>query len=92
VHYHQLPFVFLRLIDARGSAFSYLFVFYDQAWWLNYQLEEQDLDDHPSGLGAGINLRTTFGNFNLAWAVGRAQQQQLGLAQSKIHFGYVTTF
>ena len=71
---------------------SYLFVFYDQAWWLKYNLEDSDFKDTPSGLGAGISLTTNAGIFNFAWAVGNSKNQELGLDQSKIHFGYISRF
>ena len=71
---------------------SYLFVFYDQAWWLKYSLENNQFEDRPTGFGAGISLTTKAGIFNLAWAVGRSNNQDLGLDQSKIHFGYISRF
>jgi outer membrane protein assembly factor BamA len=71
---------------------SYLFVFYDQAWWLRYSLENNSFKDSPSGFGAGISFTTKAGIFNFVWAVGASKTQQLGLNQSKIHFGYISRF
>jgi len=71
---------------------SYLFVFYDQAWWLSYDLENNNFRDTPSGLGAGISLTTNAGIFKFVWAVGQSKIQDIGFAQSKIHFGYVSRF
>ena len=71
---------------------SYLFVFYDQAWWLSYELENNSFSDTPSGFGAGISLTTKAGIFNFAWAVGSSKIQDVGFSQSKIHFGYVSRF
>ncbi len=71
---------------------SYLFVFYDQAWSLKYELENETFKDTPRGLGAGINLTTSAGSFNFAWAIGKSKQQDIGVQQSKIHFGYITKF
>jgi outer membrane protein assembly factor BamA len=71
---------------------SYLFVFYDQAWWLRYSLENNQFKDRPSGFGAGISLTTGAGIFNFAWAVGSSETQNLGFDQSKIHFGYISRF
>ena len=71
---------------------SYLFVFYDQAWWLRYSLENNSFKDHPSGFGAGISLTTNAGIFNFVWAVGSSKIQEIGLDQSKIHFGYISRF
>ena len=71
---------------------SYLFAFYDQAWWLRYRLQNNEFQDTPSGFGAGISLTTRAGIFNFAWAVGSAKTQELGFDQSKIHFGYISRF
>ncbi len=71
---------------------SYLFVFYDQAWWLKYSLENNSFEDRPSGFGAGISLTTKAGIFNFVWAVGNSKIQKIGLGQSKIHFGYISRF
>jgi hemolysin activation/secretion protein len=71
---------------------SYLFVFYDQAWWLSYYLENNSFKDSPSGFGAGISLTTNAGIFNFAWAVGSSKIQEIGFSQSKIHFGYISRF
>lgn len=71
---------------------SYLFAFYDQAWWLEYSLFNQQFEDRPGGFGAGISLTTNAGRFNFAWAIGKSNTQNLGVRQSKIHFGYVTKF
>jgi len=71
---------------------SYLFVFYDQAWWLRYSLEHNSFKDKPSGFGAGISLTTKAGIFNFVWAVGSSKIQELGFDQSKIHFGYISRF
>ena len=71
---------------------SYLFVFYDQAWWLRYSLENNSFKDHPSGFGAGISLTTNAGIFNFVWAVGSSKIQEIGFDQSKIHFGYISRF
>ena len=71
---------------------SYLFAFYDQAWWLRYDLEEQKFKDTPSGFGAGITLSTKAGIFSFIWAVGASKTQDIGVDQSKIHFGYISRF
>jgi hemolysin activation/secretion protein len=71
---------------------SYLFVFYDQAWWLNYELENNNFKDTPWGVGAGISLTTKAGIFNFVWATGNSKSQEIGFNQSKIHFGYISRF
>ncbi len=71
---------------------SYLFAFYDQAWWLRYDLENNQLKDTPWGAGAGISLTTKAGIFSFVWALGNSKSQEFGLGQSKIHFGYISRF
>ncbi|ANH79898.1 hypothetical protein A8C56_01920 [Niabella ginsenosidivorans] len=44
------------------------------------------------GLGIGIAFETKVGIFNLAWAVGKRNDTELNLRQSKIHFGFVSYF
>lgn len=44
------------------------------------------------GLGLGIAFETKVGIFNLAWAVGKRNDTELNLRQSKIHFGFVSYF
>ena len=71
---------------------SYLFAFYDQAWWLRYSLENNQFKDTPWGVGAGISLTTKAGIFSFVWALGSSKSQEIGLNQSKIHFGYISRF
>ena len=69
---------------------TYFFTFIDQALLRN---EPAGLEtDYPTGLGAGINLATEAGNFNLVFAVGRNNFQTFSLNLAKIHFGYVSRF
>jgi outer membrane protein assembly factor BamA len=44
------------------------------------------------GTGLGLSFETKAGIFNLAWAVGKRNDTQLNLRQSKIHFGFVNYF
>ncbi len=44
------------------------------------------------GTGLGLAFETKAGIFNLAWAVGRRNDTELNLRQSKIHFGFVNYF
>ena len=44
------------------------------------------------GTGLGMALETKAGIFNLAWAIGKRNDAQLNLRQSKIHFGFVNYF
>ncbi len=44
------------------------------------------------GTGLGIAFETKAGVFNLAWAVGKRNDTEFNLRQSKIHFGFVNYF
>ncbi len=44
------------------------------------------------GTGLGMVFETKVGLFNLAWAVGKRNDTQFNLRQSKIHFGFVNYF
>jgi outer membrane protein assembly factor BamA len=44
------------------------------------------------GTGLGMAFETKAGIFNLAWAVGKRNDTELNLRQSKIHFGFVNYF
>ena len=77
----------LRFALERGT---YFFTFIDQAFLRN-EPAGKDMD-YPTGLGAGINLATEAGNFNLVFALGRNNFQTFSLNLAKIHFGYVSRF
>ncbi|ANE52488.1 BamA/TamA family outer membrane protein [Flavisolibacter tropicus] len=44
------------------------------------------------GTGLGLSFETKAGLFNLAWALGKRDDTELNLRQSKIHFGFVNYF
>jgi len=44
------------------------------------------------GTGLGLAFETKAGIFNLAWAIGKRNDTQFNLRQSKIHFGFVNYF
>jgi outer membrane protein assembly factor BamA len=70
---------------------SYLFLFYDQGW-LYYRLPATRYQDWPSGLGSGLSLQTTAGQFSLVYALGRQQHQPFSIRNSQVHFGYTSRF
>jgi len=70
---------------------AYLFGFFDQSY-LYYSLAESNFEDYPLGVGVGINLLTNAGKLNLAFALGKSDQQSLSLSLSKFHFGYIAEF
>src|SRR5205814_117166 len=44
------------------------------------------------GFGAGIAFETNTGIFNISWAIGKRDDLNLDLRQSKIHIGFVSVF
>jgi hemolysin activation/secretion protein len=44
------------------------------------------------GTGAGLSFETKAGIFNIIWAVGKRDDSELNLRQSKIHLGFVNYF
>lgn len=70
---------------------SYVLLFYDQGYYRS-ELESFRTRDMPYGLGGGISFSTGAGIFQLVYSVGQSAQQQLGLKNSKIHFGITSKF
>ncbi len=66
---------------------SNIFLFADQAF-----LRSLDEWDNPTGIGIGLTLQTGGGLLQLAYAVGRDQNQPFDLRLSKFHFGYKAKF
>lgn len=44
------------------------------------------------GTGLGLAFETKAGIFNLAWAIGKRNDTEFNLRQSKIHFGFINYF
>ncbi|HEY0068268.1 MAG TPA: BamA/TamA family outer membrane protein [Flavisolibacter sp.] len=44
------------------------------------------------GTGLGLSLETKAGIFNLVWAVGKRDDTEINLRQSKVHLGFVNYF
>jgi outer membrane protein assembly factor BamA len=70
---------------------SYLFGFTDFGLAGNRSYTE-DMNHNYLGFGAGIAFETKAGIFNLTYAVGKRNDQNLNFRQSKIHFGFVSLF
>lgn len=70
---------------------SYFYALLDGGWGRN---NSQNIKANYSyfGTGLGLAFETKAGIFNLAWAVGRRNDTELNLRQSKIHFGFVNYF
>lgn len=71
--------------------YSYLFLFYDQAWLQQNTLNVFD-EDAPLGFGLGLNFPTKAGIFNIVYALGKTQTEQINFNRSKIHFGFISRF
>jgi outer membrane protein assembly factor BamA len=70
---------------------SFFYVLADGGWGRN---NSQNINVSYTYFGTGIGLafETKVGIFNLAWAVGKRNDTELNLLQSKIHFGFVNYF
>jgi outer membrane protein assembly factor BamA len=70
---------------------SYFNVFADGGWGRN---ASRGINVHYNyfSAGAGLAFETKAGLFNLTWAVGKRNDTELNLRQSKIHFGFVNYF
>lgn len=69
---------------------SNFFVFADGGWARNPLLPSPN--HNYIGTGLGMSLETKAGIFNLAWAIGKRNDTELNLRQSKVHFGFVNYF
>jgi len=68
---------------------SYFLGFVDGGW-AKHPLEGKN---HTYiGTGAGLSFETKAGIFNIVWAVGKRDDSELNLRQSKIHLGFVNYF
>ncbi|MDP4261102.1 MAG: hypothetical protein Q8941_01110 [Bacteroidota bacterium] len=70
---------------------SFFYILADGGWGRN---NSQNIDASYTyfGTGLGLAFETKVGIFNLAWAVGKRNDTELNLRQSKIHFGFVNYF
>lgn len=70
---------------------SYFNVFADGGWGRN---ASKGFNSNHTYIGAGLGMsfETKIGLFNLAWAVGKRNDTEFNLRQSKIHFGFVNYF
>lgn len=70
---------------------SFFFVLADGGWGRDASRGQQ-LDYTYFGTGMGLAFETKAGIFNLAWAIGKRNDTEFNLRQSKIHFGFVNYF
>jgi outer membrane protein assembly factor BamA len=70
---------------------SFFYLLADGGWGRNNS-QNNNVSYTYFGTGLGMAFETKAGIFNLAWAVGKRNDTQLNLRQSKIHFGFVNYF
>ena len=70
---------------------SNVFVFYNQAWYLN-EVQKTNQSDNPFGVGLGLVFESGAGLFTLVYAVGKQFQNPIEFNSAKIHFGYINYF
>ena len=70
---------------------SFFYVLADGGWGRNTS-QNSKLSYTYFGTGLGLAFETKAGIFNLAWAIGKRNDTQFNLRQSKIHIGFVNYF
>ncbi len=70
---------------------SFFYVLLDGGWGQDNR-QGKKLNYTYLGTGLGLAFETKAGVFNLAWAVGKRNDTNFNLRQSKIHFGFVNYF
>ena len=70
---------------------SFFYVLLDGGWGRN-NMPGVKLNYTYIGTGLGLAFETKAGIFNLAWAVGKRNDTEFNLRQSKLHFGFVNYF
>lgn len=73
---------------------SYLFLFFDGAYYENEvaQIKGKDWSDNPIGYGAGISFETKAGIFSINYAIGQQKGNPIDIRAAKVHFGIVNRF
>jgi len=69
---------------------SNLFAFLDGGW--GKHILEAKKGHTYLGTGAGLSFETKAGIFNITWAIGKRDDSDLNLRNSKLHFGFVNYF
>ena len=76
-----------RYLVGLNSAF---FVFLDGGY--GKHLQEENPDHTYLGTGLGLSFETKAGIINLAWALGKRNDTEFNLRQSKVHLGFASYF
>ncbi|MFA6924064.1 MAG: hypothetical protein WC223_07395 [Bacteroidales bacterium] len=71
---------------------SYLFGFFDWAYYENFSSNKKNIHDTPYGFGAGISFETKAGIFSISYALGKQFNNPIYFKNSKVHFGIVNYF
>lgn len=78
---------FRYLLDKYSNVFGFL----DGAF-VQKNLQGIKQNRNFIGVGMGLNFMTKSGMFSMAYALGKSDQQEFGLKNSKIHIGFSTLF
>src|SRR5207253_9449628 len=70
---------------------SFLFCFTDAGWAKNTS-QSSKYSNSYLGTGLGMAFETKAGIFNISYAVGKRDDTNFNMRQSKIHLGYVNYF
>jgi outer membrane protein assembly factor BamA len=70
---------------------SYFYVLLDGGWGRN-RSQNSNINYTYLGTGAGLAFETRAGIFNLAWAIGKRNDSEFNLRQSKVHLGFINYF
>ncbi|HYK55634.1 MAG TPA: hypothetical protein VEV15_04085, partial [Flavisolibacter sp.] len=76
-----------RYLIGLNSAF---FAFFDGGY--GKHLQEINLGHTYLGTGLGLSFETKAGIINLAWAIGKRNDLEFNLRQSKVHLGFASFF
>jgi outer membrane protein assembly factor BamA len=87
VSQYLVPSVEYRYLIGQNS---YFLGFVDGGW-ARHPLNENKSHTYI-GTGAGLSFETKAGIFNIVWAIGKRNDSELNLRQSKIHLGFVNYF
>ncbi|MDN3668585.1 BamA/TamA family outer membrane protein [Echinicola jeungdonensis] len=71
---------------------SYWLVFADAGRLENSLMIKDQQTDFVFSFGAGLSLEASGGVFNFIYALGKSNEQELGVNFSKVHFGYTARF
>ena len=69
---------------------SNFFAFVDGGWG-KHTLENKSSHTYL-GTGAGLSFETKAGIFNLTWAIGKRDDTEINLRNSKVHLGFINYF